>query len=194
MAQEMRSALQIAERVYTQYEESHVRLWYPHISLAWLGVPPGPFISDDLDTTLQLQTVDTENSTWSDSSEIHLTMAEAHEGLIEKGFVGVNETGRLPSGLAYSTLSDKDDQSGGRKRWRGFPALLARFWSHPWALRARIRMAKVHRSFLHSQHLKHAMKNAIGVAILSFPAFMPVDSTGMLEFHFDRRRDLQLVL
>jgi len=185
MVQEMRSALQIAERTHAQYEESRVRLWYPHISLAWLGVPPGPFISDDLDTTLQLRTVDTAKSTLSDSSEVHLTTAEAQEGLIEKGFVGVNATGRLPSGLAYSTLSDKDEQFGGRKRWRGFPAMLARFWSHPWALHARIRIAKVHRSFLHSRHLKHAMKNAIGVAILSFPAFMPVDSTGIFEFYFD---------
>ena len=47
MAQEVRLALQVAQRFANYYETSRARLWYPHLSLAWLGVSPGPFISDD---------------------------------------------------------------------------------------------------------------------------------------------------
>ncbi|PCH39251.1 hypothetical protein WOLCODRAFT_167862 [Wolfiporia cocos MD-104 SS10] len=51
-------------------------------------------------------------------------------------------------------------------------------WSLPWMLRARIRLATAHRAIVHSTHLRHAMKNAVGVALLSLPAFMSPDSTG----------------
>ena len=47
MAQEVRVALQVAQRFANYYETSRARLWYPRVSLAWLGVSPGPFISDD---------------------------------------------------------------------------------------------------------------------------------------------------
>ncbi|PCH38741.1 hypothetical protein WOLCODRAFT_149681 [Wolfiporia cocos MD-104 SS10] len=117
MAQEMRHALQIAERTYTQYEESHVRLWYPHVTLSWLGVPPGPFVSDDADTTIQL----------------HIT--ETHE--VEYG-------GKLPGGLTYAMLSSskEHDPRKGESRWRSPSIVIMEAWSLPWMLRARIHMAK----------------------------------------------------
>ncbi|PCH39252.1 hypothetical protein WOLCODRAFT_167863 [Wolfiporia cocos MD-104 SS10] len=107
MAQEMRHALQIAERTYTQYEESHVRLWYPRVTLSWLGVPPGPFISDDADATIQLRVTETQGTLWVGSatpSEVNLTSSEAREGLAEVGYGG-----KLPSGLTYAMLSSSKE-------------------------------------------------------------------------------------
>ncbi|PCH38736.1 hypothetical protein WOLCODRAFT_66201 [Wolfiporia cocos MD-104 SS10] len=184
MAQEMRHALQIAERTYTQYEESHVRLWYPHVTLSWLGVPPGPFISDDADATIQLRITETQGTLWAGSatpSEVNLTSSEAREGLAEVGYGG-----KLPSGLTYAMLSSSKEHEPrkGESRWRSPSAVIMEAWSLPWMLRARIRLATAHRAIVHSTHLRHAMKNAVGVALLSLPAFMSPDSAGVCAFAF----------
>ncbi|CCM06383.1 uncharacterized protein FIBRA_08642 [Fibroporia radiculosa] len=179
MAQEMRGALQIADRMYTQYEESTMRLWYPRISLAWLGVPPAHIISDDVDATLQLRPAVTTSSWGGTSSEVDLTVAEAKEGLAERGFT--TDVRRLPSGLTYETFDEKGKQHpASRKRspWDILALLFSHLWALPRMIRTRIWLAKLNRTVVHSEHVKHAMKNAIGVAVLSFPAFMPANSAG----------------
>ncbi|KZT03579.1 uncharacterized protein LAESUDRAFT_659459 [Laetiporus sulphureus 93-53] len=182
MAHEMRTALQIAERMYNEYEESHVRLWYPHISLSWLGVPPRALISDDRDATLQIR-ASVDHTPWTEDADVNLTTTETHEALAEMGYT-IGEK-RLPSGLSYSTLT-KENVDGKRKRkrscWLSLSAPFADLWALPWMLRFRIMTARVNRAVLHSNHLHHAIKNAIGVAILCFPAFMPPDSRGFKWF------------
>ncbi|EED77059.1 predicted protein [Postia placenta Mad-698-R] len=179
MAHEMRAALQIAAQMHAQYEESRVRLWHPHLSLAWLGVPPGPFIADDGAAALQLHAVAAGAALWADTdtpggaaSAFDLTAAETREGLVEQGFAASSP--RLPGGLSREILRQRE-RRGAR---RSVAELVMAAWSHPRVLRARIYAARVHRAVLHSPHLRHGMKNAIGVAVLSFPAFLPLDSTG----------------
>ncbi|KAI0928180.1 hypothetical protein AcW2_004274 [Taiwanofungus camphoratus] len=175
MTQEMRQALQVAQRIAIRYEESRLRFWYPRISLAWLGVPPGPFISDDLRATLQLAVHSGTGDPGNTGAEQHLTSTETHQGLAEQGYI--RDIRRFPSGLTYSSRTSA--RTGIRMYVESsVPATFKALWSHPALLRARLWLAKIHRSVQHSSHLRHAMKNAIGVAILSFPAFMPLASSG----------------
>jgi hypothetical protein len=55
-----------------------------------------------------------------------------------------------------------------------------RLWNSEWVLCARLALAPILRSITHSKHLQHALKNAIGVALLSMAGFYPVGSSGTL--------------
>ena len=184
MAQEMRNALQIADRMYTQYEESRVRLWYPRISLAWLGVAQSNVIADSGDAAVQIQAA-VPRTGWetTNDGEANLTLAETAEGLLERGYSlskPVIGNSRLPGGLSFSILGAKERTDKGKKKWVFFsiPDLVAWLWSQSWVLRLRLRLARGYRSVSHSPHLRHAMKNAIGVAVLSLPAFLPSSNSG----------------
>ncbi|KAH9951443.1 hypothetical protein B0H21DRAFT_776136 [Amylocystis lapponica] len=181
MAQEMRLALQVARRIAMRHEESKTRLWYPRVSLQWLGVPPGPFISDDFGTILHVPDV---NSSAADPGAVNagenLTYAETRQALAERG---------LSPDLRYPEHSAKQHayfrtpaQVHVRKRllwsWGLVPDLFALLWSHRRVLWIRMWLSAALRAVQHSSHLRHAMKNAIGVALLSLPAFLPADSAG----------------
>ncbi|KZT66828.1 hypothetical protein DAEQUDRAFT_729793 [Daedalea quercina L-15889] len=188
MAQEMRTALQVADRMYVQYEESRVRLWYPRISLAWLGVAQRNYISDSGDAAVQIQAAAPKTG-WEtpNDGEANLTLAETAEGLIERGYsLGSPVLGnsRLPGGLSFSILGAKERAGKGRKRWAflSLPDFVAWLWSQSWVLRLRLRLARGYRSVTHSQHLRHATKNAIGVAVLSLPAFLPSNNSARVWF------------
>ncbi|TFY68062.1 hypothetical protein EVJ58_g1227 [Rhodofomes roseus] len=189
MAQEMRTALQIADRMYTQYEESHVRLWYPRISLAWLGVAQGHLISDSGDATVQIQASAPKGTGWEtpNDAEASMTLAETAEGLLEKGYslnTPLMGNSRLPGGLSFSILGTKERAARSRKRmfFGSIPDLVTWLWSQSWMIRLRLRMARSYRSVTHSPHLRHAIKNAIGVAVLSLPAFLPVNNSARVWF------------
>ena len=87
MAQEMGRALKVAHQVAALYEESSTRLWYPRISLQWLGVPPGPFISDDAGDLVYASggTIDGDLQTDAGADE-RLTVMEARQGLAERAY------------------------------------------------------------------------------------------------------------
>lgn len=183
MAQEMRNALQIADKMYTQYEESHVRLWYPRISMAWLGVAQSNVIADSGDATVQMQAAVPAGWEAPNDGEANLTLAETAEGLLERGYsLGKPVIGnsRLPGGLSFSILGMKERTQRGKKSWMLFsiPDVVSWLWSQSWVLRLRLRLARGYRSISHSPHLRHAMKNAIGVAVLSLPAFLASDNSG----------------
>ncbi|TFK82012.1 hypothetical protein K466DRAFT_531014, partial [Polyporus arcularius HHB13444] len=190
MAQEMGRALKVAHQVATLYEESSTRLWYPHISLQWLGVPPGPFISDDSgdlvytsDGTIggDLQTVV--------GADERLTMTEARQGLAERAYTFTLVHGRpVPAGglatryrmYAAASVSKMSLRLNGAKvwSWKFWRGCIGLIWSSEASIRARLWLANWHRALAHSSHWRHGLKNAIGVAVLTFPAFMPADSDG----------------
>lgn len=62
---------------------------------------------------------------------------------------------------------------------RGVYSLPYRLWNLPAVLRFRSRLSRIIRSIQRSSHLRHAFKNAAGVALLSLPAFLASDSSGM---------------
>lgn len=59
-----------------------------------------------------------------------------------------------------------------------FRSLLYSSWNHPKTLRARLRLSRFTKSLERSPHLRHAFKNAIGVALLSLPAYLERDAPG----------------
>ena len=193
MAQEMCRALRLAERVAERYEESPTRLWYPRISLQWLGVPPGQFISDDHnDLAYAPDSGASEGGVeLGPATDGRLTASEAKEGLAESGaFAFTLVKGRpLPAGgyaaskfkLYAATNAGKMELRRAAARvwswdfWRGCVGML---WTSERMLRARVSLSRAHRAVQHSNHWKHGLKNAIGVAVLTFPAFMPENSFG----------------
>ncbi|KAI0332078.1 hypothetical protein GY45DRAFT_1299694 [Cubamyces sp. BRFM 1775] len=187
MAQEMAKALQIAEKVATLYEESPTRLWYPHITLQWLGVPPGPFISDDNGDLVIASGGAVDGEVVDVGGDERLTVMEARQGLAERAFSFTLVKGRpVPAGglsMRYRTYTASasrinlrlgDSKPWTWKYWSGFISML---WSTERMLRLRVWLSKRHRAWQHSSHWRHGLKNAIGVAVLSFPAFMPESSS-----------------
>ncbi|KAH9946389.1 uncharacterized protein BXZ73DRAFT_37522 [Epithele typhae] len=196
MAQEMAAALHLAEHVARRYEESPTKLWYPRISLQWLGVPPGQFISDDHnDAAYAGADASGENSPADAETDERLTVMEARQGIVERAFeFTLAKHGRhLPAGgiaaaryRVYAAASASRMELKALKArvwtWRFWRGQMSRLWSSEQVLRARVWLSKRHRAVQHSSHWKHGLKNAIGVAVLTFPAFLPADSPGRLWF------------
>lgn len=169
----MRTSLRVTQQLVEQYEARRPRLWYPRISLAWLGVVPGPYISDDPSAALTAVPVSTGAIS---EGESNLSMSEQRQGLAEHAVRVAVGKARALSG------TDIDGNSRVSKNMRGwwsvFTLWMDWLWSNDHMLQARITMGRVHRSIKHSSHLRHAAKNAIGVALLTFPVFLAEDSAG----------------
>ncbi|KAI8998920.1 hypothetical protein BD414DRAFT_476445 [Trametes punicea] len=188
MAHEMARALQIAENIATLYEESRTRLWYPHITLQWLGVPPGPFISDDNGDLVFASGGVVGGESTDIGGDERLTVMEARQGLAERAFSFTLVKGRpLPAGglsmryRNYAASASKMDLKQGDGKpwtWKYWSNLFSMLWSTERMLRLRVWLSKRYRAMQHSSHWRHGLKNAIGVAVLSFPAFMPEGSAG----------------
>ncbi|TCD67659.1 hypothetical protein EIP91_012169 [Steccherinum ochraceum] len=111
------------------------------------------------------------------SDAIHLSENERRQGLAE-----------YAKGLAKRRKREKDMASlhsaEGKSRWSigwmwcRFTSSLHWLWMNSGMLDLRIRLWMLHRSLKNSHHLQHALKNAVGVTILSFPAFLPSTSAG----------------
>ncbi|EKM55792.1 uncharacterized protein PHACADRAFT_184561 [Phanerochaete carnosa HHB-10118-sp] len=179
MAQEILVALQVAQRFTTSYENSRPRLWYPRVSLAWLGVPPGPFISDDPNAQSTLLTAD-------DSAVAPVTYnkhiaPEWKQGLREHA-CGVDvRRSAIKTARMRGTRKDSDDRDpkhSERGRFRNVAHWIHYAWSNTKTLRLRLRLWKVLKATQRSSHLRHALKNASGVALLSLAAFLPKRTGG----------------
>ena len=181
MAQEARVALQVAHRFTNCYETSRPRLWYPRFSLAWLGVPPGPYVSDDPNAAQSALLTGTPEDVVSPADNDYEAQ-EWRQGLREHAF-GVDVRRAAIKTARMSGVRPKDGQGKGdavgqtRAPW-DVTGLLECAWANAKTLKLRMRLWRIHRSIRHSSHLRHAIKNACGVAFLSFPAFLPAGSAG----------------
>ena len=192
MAQEMCRALHVAENVAARYEESPTRLWYPRISMQWLGVPPGQFISEDRNELPYPEDSADGGAGAGGETDERLTFMEARQGLAESqhAFSFTLVKGRpLPAGglaaekyrtyVAASASRMQLKLAAARKwTWAFWRGRVGAVWTSERMLRARVWLSKAHRSVQHSSHWRHGLKNALGVAVLTFPAFMPADSAG----------------
>lgn len=190
MAQEMGTALKVAHHVATLYEASHTRLWYPHVSLQWLGVPPGPFIADDNGDMVHTSGGTIDGDPTDVGVDERLTLMEARQGLAERAYSFTLSKGRpIPAGglasryktYAAASVSKMELRLNHAKvwSWQFWTGCVGMMWSSERIMRARVWLAKLYRALQHSSHWRHGLKNAIGVAVLTFPAFMPLDSTSM---------------
>lgn len=188
MSQEIRIALDVAQRIATLYEESPARLWYPRLSLSWLGVPPGPYITNEDGIPLQISGTSSGRNdyitTGEPDPEVGLSYGETRQAFAERGLA--LDFDRPRAQVHYTHIRAMKVNPGHGPNWRMgcskslMAELVDKLCSLPFVLRIRLMLSKYHRVVHHSDHFKHAMKNAIGVAILTFPAFMPADSAGTL--------------
>ncbi|KAI0075450.1 hypothetical protein K474DRAFT_1646442 [Panus rudis PR-1116 ss-1] len=167
MAQEMRHALRIAEHLVRQYAEPHSYIWLPRISLAWLGVPPGLVITEE--QTVIPREVNQELH----EDQMNVPRAERRQGIAERRFAMV----RARSDELHNRQQKTTVRTGIGKVVTTFWTTLFWLWSNDDMLKLRVKLWHFHRSLKNSSHLRHAIKNAVGVALLSFPAFLP-DSSG----------------
>jgi hypothetical protein len=163
MGTEMQKALQVCTRMITLYESSSYRVWYPRLSIAWLGLPPRSSMLDEQEAIpLEYQ-----------PHETNLTAEEAREGVEEYNLP-------VPDGDAKS-----EGGSTLKKVARVNPTVvIRRIWRSARVVRIRLRLSGWERAIHHSPHLKHAFKNAAGVALLSLPVFLPPGSSGALTPRF----------
>src|SRR6266702_2777537 len=158
MAEEMHNALVVVDRILLFHNTSRTRLWYPRLSLAWLGIAP-PTIIDDIHVTPD----DPERF----ENEHNMSMAEAREGL--------SELARWREANSSTSLSRSSSSKPTNKK--GLLCIPNVIYG-PRITRFRLIFAACVRGVARSSHLQHAIKNSIGVALLSLPAFLPTGSSG----------------
>jgi len=161
MATEMHRALLIAEKILHLHNTSSTRLWFPRLSWAWLGMAPPTIVGDDRDRVMS-----DDNDPQLFENENRLSMAEAREGLSEQ------------ARWRDSTLSAPIFPYSGARFTSRESLRLRNIIYGPGIIRLRLLFAKCVRAVTHSSHLQHAVKNSIGVMLLSLPAFMPRGSPG----------------
>ncbi|KAI0047054.1 hypothetical protein FA95DRAFT_1493111 [Auriscalpium vulgare] len=166
MAHEMHSALTVLNMIILTHRTSTTRLWHPRFSLAWLGLALPTVIVDDRAATNDVPELF--------ESESHISMAEVRQGLAERKEVQVD---------AQTLASDKEKVKEYSVVHRSVLYVRPR-WNGRRVLRARLALATVLRSIVHSTHLKHAIKNGIGVGLLCLPAFLPAGSSGQKWFSY----------
>jgi hypothetical protein len=161
MADEMRRAVLVADKILSLHNTSRTRLWYPRFSCAWLGIAPPTVIGDD-------RVVSDDNGPECFEDERELSMAEAREGISE--LVRWREANTSTS-MLRSTGSSKSPRENSGFRLRNIVY-------GPRVVRLRLVLAACAQAIAHSSHLQHAIKNSIGVMLLSLPAFLPIGSPG----------------
>ncbi|KAI0262972.1 hypothetical protein BC834DRAFT_1027888 [Gloeopeniophorella convolvens] len=166
MADEVRNALLVADKILAQYDTSRTRLWYPRLSWAWLGAAPPTIVDDD-------GTLPDYNDPERFEDEHRMSMAEAREGLSERA-----RRREADSITLASLMPAAKPAPAARRLLRVRDSVLP----GPRVIRARLLLATLVRAIAHSSHLQHAIKNAIGVALLSLPAFLPTGSPGQRWF------------
>lgn len=162
MAHEMHYALKVAHSITALFESRRTRLWLPRISLAWLGVAPSEYVySDPFAPVSELDD--------SQPAETALSAAEARQGIFEATQRATGIHGRMHS---YTDTAPT-------QAWTISPRkLIHRLWTSKIVMRARFVASKFTGAIKHSPHVKHAVKNATGIAILGFYAFFPNESVG----------------
>ena len=156
-------ALQIAYDIILIYETSPLRLWHPHLSWSWLGVAPRTFVLEEERSSYRGEDVDI---------LVNLSAQETIQGLAEQSTTATN--------IRAGSLLRADDKISRSPHVRSvwIPLIIYRLWNSPTVLRMRVCMSRLVRATQHSPHLQHALKNATGVALLSFAAFLPDGSPG----------------
>jgi hypothetical protein len=162
MANEMRRALLVANKILDLHNTSQTRVWYPRLSWAWLGIAPPTVIGDDRD---RVMFDDHHPERFED--EHRLSVTEAREGLSE--LVGWREANLSKPSLSKFTSRES--------------LQLRSIIYGPRITRLRFLFAACIRSIRHSSHLQHAVKNSIGVMLLSLPAFLSTGSQGQRWFN-----------
>ncbi|TFK42866.1 hypothetical protein BDQ12DRAFT_644760 [Crucibulum laeve] len=163
IAYEMRKAMHVAEDILVAYNNASLRMWYPRFSLAWLGVTPNTVPPDEDGTIIEEAAPDVTSP----------SVLEKMQGITEQTY-DVSSTQK-----DYVKIVVKKPKMTGKPlslQW--WQSLVFLVWNNPRMMVARLTLDGTLRALHHSPHLHHAFKNAVGIAILGIPAFLPQDSSG----------------
>jgi hypothetical protein len=167
MSQEIQHALDAAMALAVEHNQSRARLWLPHLSSAWLGVAPRYVLLDSAQDEVAAARDD----------ERDLSSAEASQGVRETEYDAENMK-KTPHASPFTLRI----------------ALLREAWSSRRSLKMRLALSGMIRSVRESPHIKHALKNAAGVAALTFPAFLPRGSVGECTYDTTDTPHIQVAL
>lgn len=175
MAYDTSHILQVAQNIAAHHEASRLRFWLPRLTWQWLGVAPRTFIMEEYGVPIA-----------HDASEAETTLSA---GEVRQGIAFVDRQDEATSQeVSYYSHAIGRIPTGPRLSLKSLPRCLSltprRFWNHPVILQFRLAASRIIRNTQHSSHLQHATKNAIGVAMLSFPAFLPSNSAGFQWFRW----------
>lgn len=165
MAHELRHALTIAHKMTVIHDGSHTRLWYPRLTWAWLGLAPSMLINDE-------GPIPEESQHQQQDSESALSLAEARQGVAEKIYPDPDpdpDPHRIP--IAKTLYKSRP-----RFQILRISSWIYGLWTTRTALHMRLALSRFLRAMQHSHHIKYGTKNALGVMLLSFPAFFPAGS------------------
>lgn len=184
ISDDMLRALKISHTVACLHEDSRRQLWLPHLSWAWLGSAPKIFILEEKNTITVGEMMDMNSRLSTETQENLITRrlsATSRRGAVERyGTTNVEDKDlTVFSHLVEKGMTDTNQKPVSRFTWSQLYLAFPWAWGTPFVLRIRLLMSKALKSIKHSSHLRHALKNAVGVAALSVPAFLPVGSKGM---------------
>lgn len=136
---------------------------FVQFSWSWLGRPAKAVLLEDQQ---DISTMSTQEPV------TFLSPEEAREGLAErKSTLPRSAQGRV---RMYDLQAKPAHFSV-----QNIPQMLRYLWSNRVMMNVRVTLSNLFRSIGHSRHLRHGLKNAAGVAALSFPAFLSSNSTGL---------------
>jgi hypothetical protein len=160
MARELQHALRVACLLAEKYESTANRIWFPHISWAWLGVQVNTLVLEERG-----------NYVWNEDDEhTSLSPGETRQGFSERS---------PPKPPSRDEEKAEARLARAPKRW--WIRLMAMFpywWNYPQMLKTRLSVSHALKSVHRSPHLRHGLKNAAGVALLGVPAFLSNQSKG----------------
>ncbi|KAG1883151.1 hypothetical protein F4604DRAFT_1741037 [Suillus subluteus] len=172
MAYDTSHILQVAQNISAHHEASRLRFWLPRLTWQWLGIAPRTFIMEEYGAPMAHDASEAETTLSAEEVRQGIAFVDRHDEVTSQEVSYSHAIKRIPSGQQLSLKS--------------FPRCLLstpqRLWNHPFILQLRLGASRVIRNMQHSSHLQHATKNAIGVAMLSFPAFLPSNSAGFQWF------------
>ncbi|KAG2349332.1 hypothetical protein BDR05DRAFT_979574 [Suillus weaverae] len=174
MAYDTSHILQVAQNIAAHHEASRLRFWLPQLTWQWLGVAPRTFIMEEYETPIAHDASEAETTLSVEEVRQGIAFVDRHDEITSQEVSYSHAIRRIPTGPQLSLKSLP----------RCLSSTPQRLWNHPVILHLRLGASRVIRNMQHSSHLQHATKNAVGVAMLSFPAFLPSDSAGFQWFRW----------
>ncbi|KAG1778598.1 hypothetical protein EV702DRAFT_1178930 [Suillus placidus] len=174
MAYDTSQILQVAQNIAAHHEASRLRFWLPQLTWQWLGVAPRTFIMEEYETPIAHDASEAETTLSAEEVRQGIAFIDRHDEITSQEVSYSHAIRRIPTGPQLSLKSLP----------RCLSSTPQRLWNHPVILHLRLGASRVIRNMQHSSHLQHATKNAVGVAMLSFPAFLPSDSAGFQWFRW----------
>jgi hypothetical protein len=160
MASDVLRALKTCRHCIEVYNASKPKIWFPRWNSAWLGVSLRGLVIDEQGDDLNFIIPTSSN----------LSGEELREGLQESA--NPSNPGRVYSNSTLTPQILNPCQC----IW----AVARSLWNYSRVLQIRLSLSRVVKGVQGSSHLKHAFKNAAGIALLGLPAYMPSSSFGVL--------------